>query len=89
MKKKILGTYIVRKSGNANSVTIPANSGFKKGDSVIVMLEPNGNIEIKKGNQNFWDSAPVMTEQEKREQIEDLGYNPLEQQPKNKEMIEE
>lgn len=43
MKEKILGSYTVRKSGNANSVTIPTGSGLKKGDTVILTLKSNGN----------------------------------------------
>ena len=48
MKDQILGTYTVRKTGNANSVTIPASTGFKKGDNVVLILKPNGNLEMKK-----------------------------------------
>ena len=39
MKKQILGTYTSQKSGNTNSVTIPANSGLK--------------LEIQKNDTNF------------------------------------
>lgn len=86
--EKVLGTYTVRKTGNANSVTIPASSGFSKGDTVILILKSNGNLEIKKSKANFWDMAPVMTEKEKKQELRDLGCNPLEQQPKGREKIQ-
>ncbi len=86
--EKVLGTYTVRKTGNANSVTIPASSGFSKGDTVILTLKSNGNLEIKKSKSNFWDMAPVMSKKEKRQELEDLGYNPLEQRPKGRERIQ-
>lgn len=47
---------------------------FKKGDNVVLILKPNGNLEMKK---------------EKRLQIEDLGYDPLEQRSKGRERIED
>ena len=65
MKDQILGTYTVRKTGNANSVTIPASTGFKKGDNVVLILKPNGNLEMKKEKTNFWDEVPKMSAQEK------------------------
>ncbi|AYE61494.1 hypothetical protein BC335_1010 [Lactobacillus helveticus] len=89
MKEKVLGTYTVRKAGNANSVTIPVSTGLKKGDSVVLILKPNGNLEIKKEKSNFWDEAPKMSVQEKKVQIEDLGYDPLGQKAKGKERIED
>lgn len=89
MKNQVLGTYTVRQTGNANSVTIPASAGLRKGDNVVLILKPDGNLEIKKKRRNFWDEAPVMSAQEKKMQIEDLGYDPLEQTPKGRERIEE
>ena len=88
MKDKVLGNYTIRQSGNANSVTIPVGSGFKKGDNVILTLKSSGNLEIKKAALNFWDSAPSMSDQEKKEDLEDLGYNPLEQKALGIERIE-
>ena len=89
MKDQILGIYTVRKSGNANSVTIPSGSGFKRGDNVILILKSNGDLEIKKSKPNFWDSLPKISEEEKKQEIEDLGYNPSEQTPVGKERIED
>lgn len=43
---------------------------------------------IKKIAPNFWDNAPVMTKQEKEQDIKDFGYNPLDQEPKGKERID-
>lgn len=86
---KNLGTYIIRKSGNAKAVTIPSNSGLKIGDSVILILKPNGDLEIKKSEANFWDALPQISEEEKRQEIEDLGYNPSEQPVVGKERIED
>lgn len=87
LKDRILGTYTVRKSGNANSVTIPSDSGFKKGDNVTLILKADGNLEIKKNVSDFWDEAPVMTEKEKKQELEDLGYDPLNQNPVGNERI--
>lgn len=89
MEEQILGNYTIRKSGNANSVTIPVGSGFKRGDNVLLSLKSNGNLEIKKSTSNFWESVPVMTEQEKKEELEDLEFNPLEQHPLGNERIED
>lgn len=55
----------------------------------MLILKPNGNLEIKKEKTNFWDEVPKMSAQEKRLQIEDLGYDPLEQRPKGRERIED
>lgn len=44
---------------------------------------------MKKEKTNFWDEVPKMSAQEKRLQIEDLGYDPLEQRPKGRERVEE
>ncbi len=30
---------------------------------------------------NFWDALPEISENEKKQEIKDLGYNPLEQYP--------
>ena len=89
MREQILGNYTVRKSGNANSVTIPVGSGFKRGDNVILILKSNGDLEIKKSKPNFWDSLPQISEEEKKQEIEDLGYNPSEQALVGKESIED
>lgn len=89
MEEQILGTYTIRKTGNANSVTIPANSGLKIGDSVILALKSNGDLEIKKSETNFWDSLPKISEKEKNLEIEDLGYNPSEQYSTDTERIDE
>ena len=89
MEKQILGTYTIRKSGNANSVTIPTNSGLKIGDSVILLLKPNGNLEIQKSETNFWDSRPKISEKEKEQEIKDLGYDPTEQHSVGQERIED
>lgn len=89
MEKQILGTYTIRKSGNANSVTIPTNSGLKIGDSVILLLKPNGNLEIQKSETNFWDSLPKISEKEKEQEIKDLGYDPTEQHSVGQERIED
>ena len=51
--------------------------------------QKNGNLEMKKEKTNFWDEVPKMSAQEKRLQIEDLGYDPLEQRPKGRERVEE
>lgn len=89
MEKQILGTYTIRKSGNANSVTIPTNSGLKIGDSVILLLKPNGNLEIQKSETNFWDSLPKISEKEKEQEIKDLGYDPTEQRSVGQERIQD
>lgn len=62
---------------------------FKKGDNVVLILKHNGNLEMKKEKTNFWDEVPKMSAQEKRLQIEDLEYDPLEQRPKGRERIED
>ena len=46
---------------------------FKKGDNVVLILKPNGNLEMKKEKTNFWDEVSKMSAKEKRLQIEDLG----------------
>lgn len=89
MEEHILGTYTIRKSGNANSVTIPANSGLKIGDSVILVLKSNGDLEIKKDESNFWDTLPQISDKEKEQEIEDLGYDPSEQHAVGKERIDD
>ncbi|EEQ67896.2 hypothetical protein LBJG_00324 [Lactobacillus jensenii 1153] len=53
MKNQVLGTYTVRQTGNANSVTIPASAGLRKGDNVVLILKPDGNLEIKKKEEIF------------------------------------
>ena len=50
---------------------------FKKGDNVVLILKPNGNLEMKKEKTNFWDEVPKMSAQEKRLQIEDLGCSKI------------
>lgn len=85
----VLGSYTVRKTGNANSVTLPASSGFSVGDKVVLILEPNGDITMRKQDKNFWDLAPAITEEQERQDIEDLGYDPLNQNPVGEERIEE
>ena len=62
---------------------------FKRGDNVILILKSNGDLEIKKSKPNFWDSLPKISEEEKKQEIEDLGYNPSEQTPVGKERIED
>lgn len=62
---------------------------FKKGDNVVLILKPNGNLEMKKEKNNFWDEVSKMSAKEKRLQIEDLEYDPLEQRPKGRERIED
>ena len=62
---------------------------FKKGDNVVLILKPNGNLEMKKEKTNFWDEVSKMSAKEKRLQIEDLGYDPLEQRSKGRERIED
>ncbi|WP_308557144.1 hypothetical protein [uncultured Lactobacillus sp.] len=88
-KEKILGKYKIRKTGNANSVTIPIDSGFKIGDNVLVILKENGDLEIQKEKKNFWDEITPLTAKEKEEDIEDLEYNPVEQEPIGKERIDD
>lgn len=61
----------------------------KKGDNVVLILKPNGNLEMKKEKTNFWDEVSKMSAKEKRLQIEDLGYDPLEQRSKGRERIED
>ena len=75
MKKQILGTYTSQKSGNTNSVTIPANSGLK--------------LEIQKNDTNFWDSLPKISEKEKTQEIKDLGYDPIEQHRVGQERLQD
>lgn len=58
-KNQILGTYIIRKSGNSNSVTVPTNSGFKIGDRVILVLSADGNLEIEKEKIIFGIKLPL------------------------------
>ena len=62
---------------------------FKKGDNVVLILKPNGNLEMKKEKTNFWDEVSKMSAKEKRLQIEDLGYDPLEQRSKGRERVED
>ncbi len=62
---------------------------LKKGDNVVLILKPNGNLEMKKEKTNFWDEVSKMSAKEKRLQIEDLGYDPLEQRSKGRERIED
>lgn len=44
-------------------------------------------MKHKRNKSSFWDIAPVMTAKEKEEELEDLGYNPLEQFPQGYEKI--
>ena len=62
---------------------------FKKGDNVVLILKPNGNLEMKKEKTNFGDEVSKMSAKEQRLQIEDLGYDPLEQRSKGRERIED
>lgn len=62
---------------------------FKKGDNVVLILKPNGNLEMKKEKTNFGDEVSKMSAKEKRLQIEGLGYDPLEQRSKGRERIED
>ncbi len=62
---------------------------FKKGDNVVLILKPNGNLEMKKEKTNFGDEVSKMSAKEKRLQIEDLGYYPLEQRSKGRERIDD
>lgn len=41
-------------------------------------IRKSGNLKFKKAALNFWDSAPSMSDKEKKEDLEDLGFNPLE-----------
>lgn len=88
MKGKILGRYTVRKTGNANSVTLPISSGFSTGDKVILILRDNGNVEIEKQKKNFWSKVPELTRNKYQQDLKDLGYDPLNQKPVGKERIE-
>ncbi|XEL51489.1 hypothetical protein AB6A19_01040 [Lactobacillus crispatus] len=38
---------------------------FKKGDNVVLILKPNGNLEMKKEKTNFWDEVSKMSAKEK------------------------
>ena len=46
-------------------------------------------LKWKKKKTNFWDEVSKMSAKEKRLQIEDLGYDPLEQRSKGRERIED
>ncbi|WP_430623994.1 hypothetical protein [Lactobacillus taiwanensis] len=52
-------------------------------------LKSNENLEIKESKLNFWDLLPKISEEEKKQEIEDLGYNPSEQTPVGKERSED
>lgn len=87
MPDKILGIYTIQKNNDANSITIPSTSGLNTGDSVVRVLKSDGNLEIRRSKTNFWENAPVMTKKEKEEELEELGYNPIEQFPQGNERI--
>lgn len=50
-------------------------------------MKINRNSKIKKNSSNFWDTLPQINNKEKRQEIEDLGYNPSEQHAVGKERI--
>lgn len=56
---------------------------------ILHNLKSNENLEIKKSKLNFWDLLPKISEKEKKQEIEDLGYNPSEQTPAGKERSED
>lgn len=57
--------------------------------SILHNLKSNENLEIKKSKLNFWDLLPKISEEEKKQEIEDLGYNSSEQTPVGKERSED
>ena len=38
-------------------------------------MKTNRNSKIKKNKSNFWDTLPQINNKEKRQEIEELGYN--------------
>lgn len=50
-------------------------------------MKTNRNSKIKKNKSNFWDTLPQINNKEKRQEIEELGYNPSEQRAVGKERI--
>lgn len=50
-------------------------------------MKTNRNSKIKKSKSNFWDILPQINNKEKRQEIEELGYNPSEQRAVGKERI--
>ncbi|MGZ7887254.1 hypothetical protein ACXVQ9_02535 [Lactobacillus crispatus] len=50
-------------------------------------MKTNRNSKIKKNKSSFWDSLPQINNKEKRQEIEELGYNPSEQRAVGKERI--
>lgn len=40
-----------------------------------------GGLIMKKQKKNFWDFAPAITAEQEKQDIEDLGYDPLNQTP--------
>ena len=57
--------------------------------SILHNLKSNENLEINKSKLNFFDLLPKIIEEEKKQEIEDLGYNSSEQTPVGKERSEE
>ncbi|WP_180706846.1 MULTISPECIES: hypothetical protein [Lactobacillus] len=50
-------------------------------------MKTNRNSKIKKNKSSFWDILPQINNKEKRQEIEELGYNTSEQRAVGKERI--
>ena len=50
-------------------------------------MKTNRNSKIKKNKSSFWDTLPQINNKEKRQEIEELGYNLSEQRAVGKERI--
>ena len=49
-------------------------------------MKTNRNSKIKKNKSNFWDILSQINNKEKRQEIEELGYNPSEQRAVGKKL---
>ena len=49
-------------------------------------MKTNRNSKIKKNKSNFWDILSQINNKEKRQELEELGYNPSEQRAVGKKL---
>lgn len=53
-KKRVLGEFITRRSGNSISLTVPASAGIPEGKKYVLLITDEGNLEYRAVHNNPW-----------------------------------